>query len=255
MTQTTTWPSFLEKALWGLRRASEHLGDPEVQAEFEAADDWWRKPKTIGGVENVLVPEETAVSGALKVLFSRIQSDQVISGTPPDEDDLRQFHFSLEERRPRDPAIGKKTKPTDIAIVLRAAEVFDLRIEAKTLIEYGDIRSEYLSGRGLLRFEDPGNPYTLEVYGGMLAYIVKEEASVWEDRVRVDLLTQLGAERILQTTVGQRSMTTSTHRFDIAEKGKTRTVNVAVLHLVTAIEARPSLRNPTDPRQSEPNDA
>ncbi|MCJ2030432.1 hypothetical protein MKK50_13630 [Methylobacterium sp. J-043] len=250
MTQTT-WPTFLEKALWGLHLASEHLGDPEVQAEFEAADDWWRKPLKIGILEDVLVPEETAVSGALEVLFSRIQADQVISGTPPDEEDLRQFHFSLEKRRSRDTAIGKKTKPTDIAIVLRAGEVFDLRIEAKTLIEYSDIKSEYLSGRGLLRFEDPGNPYTLEVYGGMLAYIVQDDPSAWEGQVRADLVTQLGAERIRQTDVGQRSMTTSTHRFVIVEKGETRTVDVAVLHLVTAIEARPSLRKPTDPQPIE----
>jgi hypothetical protein len=237
------WTGFLEKALWGLEEAAARLRDAGTQAEFEAATDWWRQPIRSGVLRGVEMPEETAVSGAIEALFDQIVADQVIAGSPKEgEEDLRQFQFTTEKRRARDPAIGKKTKPTDIAIILRASEIFDLRIEAKTLVADADIATEYLSERGLKRFEDAGNPYTVEPYGGMLAYIIREDASVWQDRVRTGLLDAFGAERIGDIEIRQRARTTSKHSFTIIEKGSLRTINVDVLHLVAEIEARPSLR-------------
>ena len=236
------WLGFLERALWGLEQAAARLRESDVQAEFEAATDWWRHPIKSGALKGTEVPEETAVSGALEKLFERLAADQLISGPSSDEADLRQFSFVTEKRRVFDPAIGKKTKPTDIAIILKAGEIFDLRIEAKTLVSEKDVESEYLSERGLLRFEDASNPYTVEPFGGMLAYIVRDPTPLWEERVRSNLLMKFGTERIRQAEIGTRVMTTSRHSFVIAEKGGARTIEVDVLHLAVEIEARPSFR-------------
>lgn len=238
------WTGFLERALWGLEQAAGRLSEPETRARMEAAPDWWRKPVRSGPLRGIEIPEETAVSGALEALFEEIRADQQISGPTHGQEDLRHVHLVLEKRRPRDRAIGKKTKPTDIAIILAAEEHFDLRIEAKTLVEEADIRAEYLSDRGLLRFEDADNPYTDAPYGGMLAYIVSDDSAVWQDRIRRGLNAGIGAARIAQMSVGGRPRMTSTHSFPEVKDGVARTVTVNVLHLVAEIEAKPSRRLP-----------
>lgn len=238
------WTGFLERALWGLEQAASRLSEADTRARMERSTDWWRKPVKTGHLRGVEIPEETAVSGALETLFEEIRSDQQISGPTPGQEDLRHVHFATEKRRRRDPAMGKKTKPTDIAILLAAEEYFDLRIEAKTLTEEADIQAEYLSGRGLLRFEDAANPYTDAPYGGMLAYVIKDNTSVWQDRIQHGVHAAVGADRIGEMSVGGRVRMTSTHSFLEVKDGVTRTVTVNVLHLVAEIEARPSQRFP-----------
>lgn len=237
------WIGFLERALWGLEQAADRLRDADTRARMELAGDWWRKAKKYGALRGVEIPEETAVSNALQDLFEEICAEQEICGTGGM--DLRHFHFDTERRRKRDPNRGRKTKPTDIAIIVRAPEIYDLRIEAKTLVEEAEIQSEYLSGRGLLRFEDKDNPYTTEPYGGMIAYVIRDDTALWADRVMTGLRTQFGDSRIGHAEIGTTQRMVSQHSYEAIEDGCRRIKKVAVLHLVAEIEARPSQRLPT----------
>lgn len=237
------WIGFLEKALWGLEQAAERLRNADTRAELELAGDWWRKAQKSGAMRGVEIPEETAVSGALQELFDEICSEQEICGTGGM--DLRHFHFHAERRRKTDPNRGRMTKPTDIAIIFRAHEVYDLRIEAKTLVHEAEITSQYMSDRGLLRFEDAGNPYTTKPYGGMIAYVVKDDTETWANRVLEGLQTQFGVARVSQVEIGKTARMVSQHSYETIKDGCRRINKVAVVHLVAEIEARPSQRPPS----------
>ena len=237
------WIGFLEKALWGLEQAAERLRDDDTRARMELAGDWWRKAKTSGAMRGVEIPEETAVNSALQELFDEVCAEQEICGTGGM--DLRHFHFHAERRRETDPNRGRMTKPTDIAIIFRAHEVYDLRVEAKTLVSEAEIASQYLSEHGLLRFEDAGNPYTTKPYGGMIAYVVQDDTRTWADRVRTGLHSQFGEARVAQVDIGTTKRMLSQHSYESIKDGCRRINKVAVVHLVAEIEARPSQRVPS----------
>lgn len=234
------WIGFLEKALWGLEQAAERLRNADTRAEMELAGDWWRKAKTSGAMLGVEIPQETAVSCALQDLFDEICAEQEICGNGGM--DLRHFHFHAERRRKTDPNRGPNIKPTDIAIIFRAHEVYDLRIEAKTLVNEADIVSQYMSGQGLLRFEDSGNPYTIEPYGGMIAYVIKDDTETWARRIRDGLQTQFGDTRVSNIEIGMTARIVSQHTYESTKDGCRIINKVAVVHLIAEIEARPSQR-------------
>lgn len=236
------WIGFLEKALWGLEQAAERLRNADTRAQMELAGDWWRKAKKSGAMRGVEIPEENAVTSALQDLFDEICSEQEICGTGGM--DLRHFHFHAERRRKTDPNRGRMTKPTDIAIIFRAHEAYDLRIEAKTLVHEAEIASQYMSDHGLLRFEDPDNPYTDKPYGGMIAYIVKDDTETWSSRVLAGLQTEFGDTRVGQFEIGATARMVSQHSYESIKDGRRCINKVAVIHLVAEIEARPSQRSP-----------
>ncbi|TWA82229.1 hypothetical protein FBZ85_102605 [Azospirillum brasilense] len=193
----------------------------------------------MGGLPRVRVPSETAMSEAIVREFETIAADQVISGRKSGEPDLRHFHIAVEQFRQLDPAIGEYSNPTDIAIKLREGLIFDFRIEAKTVAAEGQIKTGYIN-KGLKRFDDADNPYTIERFGAMIAYVVTDDESTWEGRVSEVVTAYVGSTRIGTTLLSGRSFFTSTHRFVPTAKAPDE-IEVRVVHFVFPVEADPVL--------------
>lgn len=239
MSEDEAWSGFLERALWGLRRAATAVHTPEGRARHRAKRGYWRRPTRLGGIAGVRIPSETAMSEALVREFKTIAADQYVSGRRADEPDLRHFHIAVEQYRQLDPAIGDHSNPTDIAIELREGLVFDLRIEAKTVATEGQVRTGYID-EGLTRFDDADNPYTVERFGAMIAYVVTDDEATWEGRVGTGVTAYVGSERIGATPLSGRSFVTSTHRFIPLANGPDE-IEVRVVHFVFPVEADPVL--------------
>lgn len=238
-TEEEAWSGFLERALWGLRRAVLALHTSEGRARHHGKRGYWRSPRRLSGVARVRVPSETAVSEALVREFKSIAADQFVSGRTEDEMDLRHFHIAAEKYREMDPAIGDHSKPTDIAIELREGLIFDLRIEAKTVTTEAEVATGYID-EGLKRFDDASNPYTVERFGAMIAYVVNDDETIWERRVDAGVTTYVGSTRIGTTALSGRGFPTSMHRFIPDTKGPDE-IEVRVLHFVFPVEADPAL--------------
>jgi hypothetical protein len=120
----------------------------------------------------------------------------------------------------------------------------DLRIEAKNVIRVSEIDREYLGPRGLGRFEDLRSPYTMERFGGMLAYVMDEDAATWQAGIHQAICAVQPPLTILATTVaGEPLMTTSHDReVDNLLHGIRQRCRTDVIHLVLEFEADPSLR-------------
>ena len=238
-TDEDLWCGFLERALWGLRRAAQVVHTPEGRARYRGKRGYWRKERQLGGVARVRIPSETAMSEAIVQEFNAIARIQVISGPAADEPDLRHLHMSVEQPRELDPAIGDHSNPTDIKVELREELIFDLRIEAKTIATEGQVKTGYIN-KGLKRFDDAGNPYTIERFGAMIAYVVTDNESTWERRVSEGVTAYVGSMRIGTTHLSGRSCFTSTHRFVPTAKGPDE-IEVRVVHFVFPVEADPVL--------------
>ncbi|WP_395455693.1 hypothetical protein ACHMW5_11295 [Azospirillum melinis] len=233
------WCGFLERALWGLRRAVLVVHTPEGRARHRGKRGYWRKEQRLGGVARVRIPSETAMSEAIVQEFNAIARIQGISGRAADEPDLRHLHLAVEQPRQLDFAIGDHSNPTDIAIELREEQIFDLRIEAKTVATEGQIKTGYIN-KGLKRFDDAEKPYTIERFGAMIAYVVTDDEATWEGRVSGGVTAYVGSTRIGTTHLSGRSFFTSTHRFVPTAKGPDE-IEVRVVHFVFPVEADPAL--------------
>lgn len=233
------WCEFLERALWGLRRAVLVVHTPEGRARHRGKRGYWRKERRLGGVARVRIPSETAMSEAIVREFVAIARNQVISGRAADEPDLRHLQIAVEQFRQLDPAIGDHSNPTDIAIELREELIFDLRIEAKTVATNAEIGAGYIN-KGLKRFDDADNPYTIERFGAMFAYVVTDDETTWEGRVSEGVTAYVGFPRTGTTDLSGRPFFTSTHRFVPTAKGPDE-IEVRVVHFVFPVEADPVL--------------
>lgn len=228
-----SWTAFLANAIGGLRLAAVELRIR--RREFEAKDGWFRS----GHGD---IPHEESVSSALAELFNVIRAEQTISGSGVQPVDLR--HISVMTERPRklDRGIGRKSNPTDYSFVFLKDSELDFRIEAKTILNNSDVDKEYLGKRGLLRFEDSTNPYTIERFGGMVAYVVDLDSREWGARISKSLLSLLGSRRSSLLSIGGEEFQISHHSISFNLDGSNQNCQIDVVHFVIEIDASPTRR-------------
>ena len=229
------WRAFLGNAISGLHRAAEELR--LRRADYEGKTDWFRK-----GRGRSDVPREESVSVALKELFDLIRAQQQISGTGVQDLDLRHISIQCEVRRPLDPGISARAKPTDLSIVLMKDGELDFRVEAKTVLNDAELETEYFGPRGLKRFEDSGNPYTVQPFGGMVAYVVDADASFWNTRIEASIATEFGSARAGTRHLGGREHAVSRHQVSPAATDASSPIDIEVIHFALEIDASPSRR-------------
>lgn len=227
------WLAFIENAIGGLRLAAVKMRQDKER--FEAYKDWFRQTATD-------IPRENSVSQALKQVFDEIRTEQQISLSGAQAVDLRHIRIECERPRPFDVGISDAANPTDLSLVLMKDNELDLRIEAKTVLNSAEVRSEYLGKRGLLRFDDNSNPYTVQPYGGMLAYVVDSDAATWTITLGAAVEKAVGAKRYGKLKIGREDHHVSSHK--VAYKGRGREIrqNVEVFHLALEIDAKPPRR-------------
>lgn len=231
--QSAEWAEFLGNAIGGLHVAADDL--KLRRAKYEAKKDWFRKGKTG-------IPQEEAVSRALADLFAYRRAQQALSDPADGDVDLRHISIACETPRPLDPGISKQAKPTDYTIILMRESELDLRIEAKTVLDEREIKAEYLGLRGLKRFDDASNPYTISSYGGMVAYVVNHDAPTWSTKISTALLAEIGTDRAGSIELGAREHHISKHSVPVATREMTGNIEVNVVHFVLEVEASPSRR-------------
>ena len=237
------WARFLENAIGGLREAARRIGCTDLRPHYEARNGWFGKARKGHGGSRI--PKEEAISQALVEVLKKIRSEQIIEGWPGVGIDLTKMEFQSEVPRRVDDSIGPKAQPTDIMIAIVHDEI-DFRIEAKSVLNSSDVSGEYLGECGLGRFDDVRSPYTTERFGGMLAYVVNEDAVRWQTRIGQALRNAQPPLTVLITTIAGEVLTTTTHDREIDNplhrfKERCRT---DVIHLVLEFEASPSLRRP-----------
>jgi hypothetical protein len=227
------WITFIENAIGGLRQAAEQL--QQQKAHFEAKRDWFRRRKTG-------IPRENSVSRALAELFQQIRSQQVISGSGVQSLDLRHISIQCERPRPHDPGISDEANPTDFSLVLLKNNELDLRIEAKTVLNDAEVRAEYVGVSGLQRFDDSANPYTIQPFGGMVAYVVDSDAKTWTTKIQSEVLKAVGASRSHSIKIGKESHPVSKHHLTLRLQGRTEHYDVDVVHFALEIDSKPPQR-------------
>jgi hypothetical protein len=182
------------------------------------------------------------VSEALAELFEFIRASQAITGSGVQSIDLRHISIALEKRRKHDRGIGRKSNPTDYALVLLEDKELDLRIEAKTILNDAEVRDEYLGRRGLLRFDDNRNPYTVERFGGMVAYVVDSDAKTWARRIASAVANAVGNERSGVLTIASGKHQVSFHHVSVTTDEGTLERDIDVVHFVLEVDASPPQR-------------
>jgi hypothetical protein len=100
------------------------------------------------------IPRENSASQALKQMFDLMRAEQSIFGSGVQPLDLRHISIECEKPRPFDRGISDESNPTDLSLVLMKNNELDLRIEAKTILNEAEVKSDYLSTSGLRRFDD-----------------------------------------------------------------------------------------------------
>jgi hypothetical protein len=175
-------------------------------------------------------------------LFSLLRSEQAISGSGVHAIDLRHISIECERPRPYDPGISDESNPTDFLLVLLKDNELDFRIEAKTVLDDTEVRSEYLGARGLLRFDDNANPYTIQPFGGMVAYVVDSDAKTWMAKIGAAVATAVGASRSSVIKIGTDDHQVSRHHVAFKPDGKDLRRDVDVVHFALEIDAKPPKR-------------
>jgi hypothetical protein len=237
------WVRFLDHVVFGLREAERRINDEPLKSRYENRPGWFgRARKKKGGTQ---YPDETAISQALYEVLSEIKADQLVRAPVVDAFDLTRMEFAVEVPRRLDPGIGPRSQPTDLRIAV-SQDVIDFRIEAKNVLTPGEIKSEYIGRRGLARFDDTSAPYTLERFGGMVAYVMDKDARSWSELVKTTLRNELPRERISDRAVATEVLTTTVHdrEIDIPAHQISGRFRTEVIHLVLEFETRPSLRQP-----------
>lgn len=232
-TRKEEWLAFLGNAIEGLRLAAVKVR--EERERFEAHSDWFRP--TLNDI-----PRENSVSQALKQVFDEMRAEQQISSSGVQAVDLRHIKIECERPRPFDVGISDAANPTDLSLVLMKDNELDLRIEAKTVLNDAEVKAEYLSKRGLRRFDDSSNPYTVQPYGGMIAYVVDSDAATWTTTLGAAVEKAVGAKRYGKLKIRDEDHHVSRHRVDYKGRGKAVRQDVEVLHLALEIDAKPPRR-------------
>jgi hypothetical protein len=235
------WIKFLRSVVAGLREAARRIGGEELRPHYEARHGWFgRARKGQGGSR---IPNEEAISQALVEVLARMRSEQLVEGRLRDGIDLTRMEFHIEAPRRIEEGIGTRALPTDMMIAVVQDEI-DLRIEAKNVVRVSEITREYLGPRGLGRFEDMRSPYTMERFGGMLAYVMDDDAAKWQARIDQTIRAARPPLTVLSTTVRGESLMTTSHdrQVDSPLHGLRQRCRTDVIHLVLEFEADPSLR-------------
>lgn len=247
------WHRFLYDVIHGIREAVRRVNDPVRLAIFEERIGWFGKPRS--GFKGTRFPDETSISKALIEVLTEMRAAQFIGApaTNPAEPNLTNMEFHVEVDRKYDPGIGPNAQPTDFQFAIHRDRI-DLRIEAKKLARPSEVVKYYLGEQGLGRFDDVNAPYTLERFGGMLAYVTDFDTATWAGHIEDGLRSTLPAERLAHTIVSGEPLITSVHDRDVdiklhKLKGRFRT---DVIHLVLEFEARPSRRAPPSPEVPKP---
>lgn len=237
------WLRFLGEAIGGLRAAARRLSDTAAGDVSEQRPGWFGKSNR--AVKGAKLPDETSISQALVEEMDEIRAAQLIAspGEVAGEPDLRGMDFHYEVARRYDPAIGPRAQETDIQLAIHR-ERLDLRMEAKKLTKPADIAADYLGAKGLGRFDDIHAPYTLERFGGMVAYVTDSDASTWTHMISAGICGSMTPERVTDTVVSGESFVTTVHVRDIdielfELKGWFTT---HVFHMVLEFEASPGRR-------------
>lgn len=174
------------------REAERRVRSVEGQNRYPKLDGWWRSAThRISGKTGYRVPEETAVSEALIEEMEKAKREMILTARTlgPDFADIDLLEFAPEVPRRKKKGIGRKSKPTDFRFYRSGLGDVDLRIEAKVVVQNGDIGKHYLSKNGIGRFSDPDEPYTDNLVGGMIAYTVTDDRASWEARIHAGLTT------------------------------------------------------------------
>jgi hypothetical protein len=237
--QEDEWNVVLTAAVVGLTKAAKALQDR--LADFECKSDWF-KPRSKN------IPREPSVSRALTDLMNEMWADQQVHGSGYREGDVRHLRVECERPRPKDPGLSDHSKPTDFSIVIINESILDLRLEAKTIVKHSDIARDYLGSKGLERFEDSVNPYTLQRYGGMIAYVVDQTDDYWISEIDSRLAEKLGSTRCRRLEIDGRNLPISTHSLNYDGDS----YDISVVHLALEIDAKPSLRNLLVPNEAAP---
>jgi len=237
------WHRFLGEAIGGFRAAARRLNETTAGDVAERRPGWFGKGNK--AVKGARLPDETAISQALIEEMEEIRAAQIIGspGLLAGEPDLTGMDFHYEVARLYDPAIGPRAQETDLQFAIHR-ERLDLRVEAKKLTKPGDIAADYLGAEGLGRFDDADAPYTLERFGGMMAYVTDKDSATWGGLIAAGIRGSLAPERVSDTLLSGEAFVTTTHVRDIdiklfELKGRFTT---HVLHMVLEFEARPSRR-------------
>ncbi|KAB2699924.1 hypothetical protein [Brucella lupini] len=166
--------------------AERRIRSSEGQAKYTSLDGWWRKSShRINGTHGYRVPEETAISEALRDEMENAKRDLMLrrAALGPEVADIDSLEFHTEAPRRQKTGIGRKAKPTDFRFYRSGLGDIELRIEAKVIVKDKDITDQYLSLHGLGRFSDPKEPYTDELVGGMVAYTVTDDRGAWSKKI------------------------------------------------------------------------
>ena len=238
------WQHTVHQVTRLLREAEMRIRSPEGQARYAVLVGWWRasKARLANGVR-ARVPSETALSEAIVTEVESLQKEMVlkIRSVPEDLVGADGLQFSLEAPRRRKKGIGSRAKPTDIRVYRLGSEVLDLRIEAKCLVRSGDIARSYLAESGLGRFTNPDEPYTDHEVGGMVAYTVCDDRSLWLRRLDEALSGSVPPIRTFRCRLHPSSEDTLFCRVSYSRNGGAST-EVAVFHLVLEFDCDPPSR-------------
>ena len=179
------WEQMLHQALRLLDEAQRRVCCADGQAQLRNLEGWWRATKPQLNGRSCLVPAEEAISEALWREMEKIQGRNRLetSSADPTMASIDTLQVCIEQPRKLKTGIGRSSKPTDIRFYRLGSEFLDVRIEAKVILREAEIKSAYLSKRGLKRFSDPKEPYTDNEIGGMLAYAVTDDKTIWLARI------------------------------------------------------------------------
>lgn len=231
------WSNHVAAAVAVLREVERDLRNPANLAQFRRRGWWRRATKRNHRGQDVRIPEEDAISDAL---IERIQQLQERPRHGSAVAANRRLRFHSQQRRRRQEGIGPQgRKNTDITVYGLDEVCLDLRIEAKVLFEAADVSREYGSQRGLLRYADPVNPYTIEIIGGMLAYCLTEDLTEWAGRLEAALASVEEVAAI--ATVTMPGEPNGILCCDVANTGAVR--KVTVFHLGLEFDTDPVSRS------------
>jgi hypothetical protein len=237
------WEHMLHQAILLLEEAQRRIRTADAQQRLTQLDGWWRPKKSKINGKSVRVPAEEAISEALWEEMERIKEEIILNNTnvDPNLSNLDTLQVSLETPRRRKKGIGKYSKPTDIRFYRTGSEILDLRVEAKVLLRDRDIPKSYVSAHGLRRFSDPGEPYTDHELGGMLAYTISSEKTVWLSKIHDALNAASPPYPTFKYRVRTLQDETLFCRAPYAAKAALRN-EVLVFHIVLEFDGDPSAR-------------
>ncbi len=225
--------------------AERRIRSSEGQTKYTALDGWWRKSShRINGAGGYRVPEETALSEALRDEMENAKHDLMLRRTAlgPDVADIDSLEFHTEAPRRQKTGIGRKAKPTDFRFYRSGLGDVELRIEAKVVVKDKDITDQYLSRHGLGRFSDPKEPYTDELVGGMVAYTVTHDRGAWSKKIDAGMAASTPVIPTFHHSLPQGGDPTLFCRVPYTHAKSPPQAEVLVFHLVLEFDCLPDAR-------------